>query len=288
LGDGNTSNENATSPVEASLGAATGSITAIASGVNWVEALTSSHSLLAWGGNIAGQLGTGTASSTGSYSPVAVSLGSYEGHITAVAANSYGYEGGGHTLALTDTGAVLAWGNNPNGELGNGTTTDSATPVLVGPPAGATSLPPIAAISAGYYANLALTTTGRVLSWGANWDDQLGIGSNESDSSIPVYVGAPAGLSSLPRVAAIAANGYQSEVLTTSGAVYCWGTNTTTTGGVTTDYGLGNGSTTQENLPTPVTVPSGTTISGIGAGLDFAFALVGPAPADPLRHSIFG
>ena len=41
-----------------------------------------------------------------------------------------------HSLALTSTGAVLAWGKNYNGNLGNGSTTDSDVPVKVSLPAG--------------------------------------------------------------------------------------------------------------------------------------------------------
>jgi alpha-tubulin suppressor-like RCC1 family protein len=185
---------------------------------------------------------------------------------------------------LTNSGAVLAWGNDPNGELGNGTVTSGAlgspTPVLVSPPQGSATLPPIEAISAGYYQNLALTTTGRVLSWGANWDDQLGVGpagvSNSCDcSAVPVYVSLPAGLPTLPDIAAISANGNQDAIFTTDGTLYSWGTSSTTTDGVTTDYSLGSGVAAAENVPTLVTLPADTAMGAVSSGENFGFAMVG-------------
>jgi len=121
-----------------------------------------------------------------------------------------------------------------------------------------------------------------VLSWGADWADQLGTTAspaNDCDcSDIPVYVSPPSGMSSLPDVAAVSANGNQSIILTTDGVAYSWGTSATTTDSVTTNYGLGNGAATGETLPTPLTLPSGTTIATIGTGEYFGLAIVGSSP----------
>jgi alpha-tubulin suppressor-like RCC1 family protein len=77
-------------------------------------ALRANGTVLAWGDDTFGQLGNGIVSSNGdSEVPVAVpGLSS----VTAVAA------GEEHSLALLANGTVLAWGDNHEGQLGNGTT----------------------------------------------------------------------------------------------------------------------------------------------------------------------
>ena len=83
--------------------------------------------MLAWGNNNAGQLGNGTT--TSSDKPVGVKVPSGD-KIKSVA------EGCFHSLALTTTGAVLAWGENSTGQLGTGSTANSDVPVPVDLPPG--------------------------------------------------------------------------------------------------------------------------------------------------------
>jgi alpha-tubulin suppressor-like RCC1 family protein len=199
----------------------------------------------AWGNNSSGQLGNGTT--TYSTAPVGVSLPSGT-TATAVAA------GRAHSLALTSTGQVLAWGWNVYGQLGNGTTTDSSTPVAVSLPSGTT----VIAIAAGRAHSLALTSTGQVLAWGWNGYGQLGNGTT-TNSSIPVTASLPSGIT------AIAGGDGHSLAVTSTGQVRAWGWNF---------YGqLGNGTTADSSIPVAVSLPPGTTVTAIAGGVAHSLAL---------------
>jgi len=238
LGNG-TSNTSTSIPVAVRLPSGT-TVTAIAGGGAHSLALTSTGQVLAWGDNYYGQLGNN--STTNSSTPVTVSL-PLGTAVTAIAAGS------GHSLALTSTGKVLAWGYNGTGQLGNGSTTDSSTPVAVGIRLGTT----VAAIAGGFNHSLALTSTGQVLAWGYNADGELGNGTT-TNFSTPVPVTLPSGT----LVTAIAGGGYHSLALTSTGRVLAWGQNT---------YGqLGNGTITSSSTPVAVNLPFGTTVTVIAAG----------------------
>jgi alpha-tubulin suppressor-like RCC1 family protein len=55
-------------------------------------------------------------------------------NITAIATGAY------HGLVLRADGRVFAWGQNSSGQLGDGSQTNSATPVQVGQPEECASL----------------------------------------------------------------------------------------------------------------------------------------------------
>jgi alpha-tubulin suppressor-like RCC1 family protein len=94
----------------------------------------------------------------------------------------------------------MAWGSNADGQLGNGTTTDSYVPAPV------TGLTGVTAIASAIYHSLALTRQGTVMAWGYNADGELGSGTT-TNSDTPVLV------TGLTGVTAIATDFYHSVAL---------------------------------------------------------------------------
>ena len=200
------------SPTEVPLPAGT-TVSAIAAGTDHDLAVTSTGAVYAWGLNSTGQLGDGSTASSSLPVPVQLPPGVI---VTAVAG------GAGHSLALTSTGVVYAWGDDTHGQLGDGANAEEDTPVTVDLPAGVT-VTAIAAgdgdpdgLTGGY--SLALTSTGVVYAWGDNASDDLGDGST-TDSSVPVPVQVPAGV--IPTQ--ISAGGNRCHLLSTAGTLYDWG-----------------------------------------------------------------
>jgi len=122
LGDG-TSGRSSSPPVRVS--GLSGAV-AVSGGYRHTCALLGDGTVQCWGRNLEGQLGDGTT--TSSTTPVRV------GGITSAVAIAAG-QGGVHTCALLADGSVKCWGavgaGNGVGQLGNGSTTGSATPVTM-------------------------------------------------------------------------------------------------------------------------------------------------------------
>ena len=162
--------------------------------------------------------------------------------VIAIAAGFY------HSLALESNGTVWAWGKNANGQLGNGSTTDSLTPVQVIFAPGVT----ITAIAGGGFHSLALDSNGVLWAWGQGGNGQLGNGPT-TDSSVPVP-------SAMTGATAIAGGYFSSYALKSDGTVWAWGYNG--------KGELGNGSTTgaASNSSTPAQVVGLTGVTAISAG----------------------
>jgi alpha-tubulin suppressor-like RCC1 family protein len=143
---------------------------------------------------------------------------------------------GSHTCAVLPDGTVRCWGYNEYGQLGDGTTTNSSTPVKV---AGISNA---MAVAAGHHHTCALLADRSVRCWGSNAYGQLGDGSpldgTNHDAHIPVAV------SGITNATAVSPGAYHTCALLADGTVQCWGHN---------QFGqLGHSQTV--NSSTPVTV----------------------------------
>ena len=149
-------------------------------------------------------------------------------------------------------GNVKCWGDNGNGQLGDGTTTGHTLPESV------SGLSDVQSITAGQVHTCALTTDGAVKCWGNNVHGQLGDGTTPAIRTTPVYV---SGLSDGAQ--AITAGAHHTCALVIGGIVKCWGENV---------YGqLGDGTTADRGTPVVVNGLSG--VHAIAAGANYTCAL---------------
>ncbi len=244
LGNGSASGHSAT-PVEVLGGEQGGTdlsnIIWISAGLDYGLALDSTGEVWAWGNNSDGQFGNGSSGTT-SDTPVAVANIFTTLGLSLINTTSPSISGseGESSYVLDSSGNVWAWGNNNDGQLGNGTITNSDIPIKI------PGLVNITEISGGVDFALALNSSGNVYAWGNNAQDQLGIGSTTpttSDTPVEVVGGAQGG-TDLSNIIGISANNETSLALTSGGNVYSWGSNAVGQ--------LGNDTTTSSDSPVEV------------------------------------
>lgn len=197
----------ASSPVPVDVVTLSSNIIAVSAGGYHTCALTSAGAVKCWGANGHGELGTSWASA---HEVVPIDAVGLTPRSLALSAGGY------HACALAAAGSVKCWGWNQDGQLGNGSYSESPTLVpvdVVGLSSG------IVAISAGWQHTCAITTAGSVKYWGANGYGELGNGST-AFSNVPVDV---VGLSS--GIIAVSAGTNHSCAVTAAGSVKCWGWN---------------------------------------------------------------
>jgi alpha-tubulin suppressor-like RCC1 family protein len=176
LGDGTTTNRS--SPV--SVVDLSGAAVAVVASNGHTCALITGGTVQCWGRNSDGQLGDGTTTDRTTPVTVVDSEGDPLTRATAIAASPT------QTCAVMDDGGIRCWGDNGNGELGNGTTDDSTTPVPV-TGLGGTAL----FVDGGFVSTCAFLEGGSIQCWGSNFDGTLGTGTT-NDSLVPVDVLDPA------------------------------------------------------------------------------------------------
>ncbi|BAJ73395.1 alpha-tubulin suppressor [Microbacterium testaceum StLB037] len=197
-------------------------VTQIAAGWNNSYALLSDGTVMAWGWNIWGQCGDGT--NTDRYSPVAV-IGLPKKVISLVAGRVNG-------LVVLEDNTAMAWGaSNASGQLGNGSTSNSSTPVVI------SNISGVVKLAGGNDTHSALLSDGSVWAWGANANGQVGDGTTVTRLT-------PVKLSGVTGVKDIARGGDAGYAQLSDGSISGWGSNA---------YGqVGDGSTTDRWSPVPV------------------------------------
>ncbi len=198
--------------------------TAIAAGATTSCARKSDGTATCWGSNTFGQLGNHTL--TSQTTPVVVQSPKNAGPFSQVST------GTAHACGLS-SGKVLCWGSNTNGQLGNGTTTNSTVPVTV------TGITTATGVSAGRSVTCSrLWPTAQQRCWGSNFNGQLGNGTGGSGSTVNAT---PVVVTGLSTVATIAAGGTHTCATLADSTLQCWGFN---------GYGqLGTGNTTNSRVP---------------------------------------
>jgi alpha-tubulin suppressor-like RCC1 family protein len=185
-----------------------------------------------WGDNQGGELCLGNRQKH--LTPVRLPFS----HVTAVA--------GAFDHALYDaSGQVWACGLNSLGELGDGSTKPSSVPVKVkglGPAAH------VVFLVAAFANSGALLADGKYRDWGTNGEGQLGIGTQNKPSDVPVTVSLPARVREVSQGGSAPGNG-QTLVLLTNGRLYAWGADR--------NGQLGDGKTATQSSPKLITPPSG-------------------------------
>jgi len=174
-------------------------VTQLASGADHTCALTEDGAVYCWGRNVEGELGLGYQSWR-EPQPTRV-VGDL--HLVTITAGTQ------HTCGLDSLGMAYCWGDNGQGELGDGTNTSRSSPTPVASPHG------FAQMDAGSLCTCGLTLTDAPYCWGLD---------------MRVFGVSP----SVPRLAptlipfdgspfAIRSGGYLDCVLDSIGAIWCWG-----------------------------------------------------------------
>lgn len=192
-----------------------------AAGAESSYALESNGTVWGWGSNRYGQLGNGTSSTKYFKTPAEV-----PGLTNVVSIVTYGST----AYALESSGKVWAWGDNSEGELGNGKTTQSDSPI---------EIPELAGVKAFKHSGtggpmFVIKTDGTIWGWGPNTNNLLMNGKTEPSL-------APLQVKGVSEVAEISASLDNAVIVKSDGTVWSWGTNE--------EGQLGNGTSVASSTP---------------------------------------
>jgi alpha-tubulin suppressor-like RCC1 family protein len=245
LGDGTTTDRN--TPVLTAGGFSTGSeVVALSAGNDATCVALKDGRTGCWGDRISGQIGDGS-SATGAQTSPTPTAGALGASVVVAGAN--------HTCTVAFVSQTACWGSNSNGQVGDGTTTNRATPTVV-------NVTGTVALAAGNLHTCALRFDGTVRCWGDGAFGQLGNSLLDQSTPTPVFaIGSTA--------VGITAGAFHTCALLADGTAKCWGDN---------EFGqLGDGTTTDRLAPVTVSGLTGAVSISAGENHTCAVLLTGTA-----------
>ena len=143
---------NSTVNTPQTIGGLSGTVSKLRTGDSFACVLMTSGAIQCWGANSDGQLGNGTSGST---EPIPVTVSGITGVSELTTATA-------HTCALVTGGVIRCWGQNYDGQVGNGSTASPVTAPTLVQGLGGKAI----AVSAGSYTSCAILENGSVKCWG--------------------------------------------------------------------------------------------------------------------------
>ena len=224
-------------------------LTQITAGVFFTCALGSAGAAYCWGLGTSGQLGNGTTTAAQDTAVAVTTSGTPISGVTLTQVTA----GDVTACALSSAGAAYCWGDDTNGELGNGATTAAQKTAVAVTTSGVLSGVTLTQVSAGNDFTCALGSAGAAYCWGDDTNGELGNNST-TQSNVPVAVFTSGVLSGKTLTQIVAFN--DTCVLDSAGTAYCWGYN---------GAGQAGNADTAVSFPVPVTVAAAQPVT-IAAG----------------------
>ncbi|MFH1173689.1 MAG: LamG-like jellyroll fold domain-containing protein, partial [archaeon] len=194
--------------------------------------------VLCWGDNANGQIGDGDAPND----KLNPTLTADDSAYSTISSGDY------HTCGIrANDSRVLCWGDNDNGQLGNGNTTNMWTPTPIN------DTTPYISIYGGRVHTCAIRNDSRVLCWGQNNVGQAGDGTTDTPKTNPTLINDSGAYMSVS-----AGYIHSCGIRANDSRVLCWGHNT--------NGQLGDGTQTQRENPTPINDTAGYRLVSTGGG----------------------
>lgn len=220
LGDGTTVNKNTPIDITSQFNLNVGEkITDIALGWLNSSALTSDGRIFVWGYNEYGQIGDGTIDTI--YFPKDITSQFNLNIGETITQVSLGWM---HSSLITSEGRIFVWGRNNHGQLGDGTYVDSLVPKDITSQFGLAVGEGVTEVSLGYYSSSALTSSGRMFTWGYNYYGQLGNGMM-TQKNTPQDITSQFGLNTGEKIVGISMGDSHTSAITSESRMFTWGRN---------------------------------------------------------------